>query len=245
MTPKNYFYLTGTSSGIGLALAKALLESPENFVYGIGRNKKIIHSNYGHYFLDLAELEEVSKFHFDKSRYTGNESVVLINNAATLGQVLHMGKREGVEIAREYAVNLTAPTILMNRFLSAYKSFAGNKVILNVSSGAGRHPIESWATYCAAKAGLDMASLVADHEQRTHNSANPARVFSVAPGIVDTPMQDVIRQTQPEEFSEVARFQGYKEHGSLTDPKAVAAQLLKILRNPDNYDKVLLDLRDL
>jgi len=47
----NYYYITGTSRGIGKAFAEYLLEDPSNYVIGISREKTIEHPNYRHFFL--------------------------------------------------------------------------------------------------------------------------------------------------------------------------------------------------
>ena len=49
-----HIFITGSSRGIGCALAEALLCSPENRVYGISRTYSIQAENYIHLSLDLS-----------------------------------------------------------------------------------------------------------------------------------------------------------------------------------------------
>ena len=47
------------------------------------------------------------------------------------------------------------------------------KSIMNISSGAARHAIESWSSYCSTKAALDMYSEVIHIEQQKEGRPNP------------------------------------------------------------------------
>jgi benzil reductase ((S)-benzoin forming) len=61
----NYYYITGTSRGIGKAFAEYLLEDPSNYVIGMSRQKTIDHPNYRHFFLDLTDMNAVANFKFE------------------------------------------------------------------------------------------------------------------------------------------------------------------------------------
>jgi NADP-dependent 3-hydroxy acid dehydrogenase YdfG len=50
----NVYFITGTSRGLGKALAAELLNGKGNRVFGIGRNCTISHDRYHHYDLDLS-----------------------------------------------------------------------------------------------------------------------------------------------------------------------------------------------
>ena len=78
--------------------------------------------------------------------------------------------------------------LLMDAFVPHPKELACPKLVVNISSGAAKRPIEGWSAYCSAKAGLDMATRTLALEQS--RETNPVRVLSFAPGIVDTRMQE-------------------------------------------------------
>ena len=79
------FYITGTSSGLGLALAEELLKDEDNQVVGIARNCKIAHPNYVHRKVDLTDAVATAKIRFGD--HLKAKKVYLINNAGTLGEV--------------------------------------------------------------------------------------------------------------------------------------------------------------
>jgi len=238
----NYYFITGTSSGIGKALAEILLQDNNTKVTGIGRHECIEHANYTHFKADLSNTEQTLNFEFEMPEKF--DSVCLINNSGALGYVNHVGKLSNTDMVSTYNLNTLAPSILTNKFVATFGQSPGRKVVLNVSSGAGRHAIESWAAYCASKAALDMFSQVAYMEQMKFNAENPVYVFSVAPGIVDTKMQDEIRAVAPENFSEVGRFVSYKTKNQLSTPISVALQLREVLLKPEKFTQSVLDVRE-
>jgi benzil reductase ((S)-benzoin forming) len=98
--------------------------------------------------------------------------------------------------------------------------------IINISSGAARRPIFGWSAYCAAKAGLDMASRAVALEAQARGLA--VEVSSLAPGVIDTPMQEVVRGSASEDFIDVERFRAMKADGTLRPASEVAADILRL-----------------
>lgn len=229
----DYYYITGTSRGIGKAIANLLLEDSNNFVTGISRTSSIKHSNYTHLSIDLNDLAAVNQISFNTDKNIS--SVTLINNAGVLGSVKHAGNIDTKDIIMAYNINVVAPSILMNNFIKKHKSINKPKTIINISSGAGKRPIDGWSTYCSSKAALDMFSRVVAQEQKLESSM--LRIYSIAPGIVDTFMQEQIREADIAEFSRLDEFIKYKKSSLLISPEEVAKKLLAIIRN----DKDILD----
>mgnify|MGYP006274846701 CR=1 FL=1 len=236
----NYFYITGTSRGIGKATADELLKDESNFVFGISRHSSIQHKNYKHITLDLNDLEKVKNFQFEELKNA--EKIVLFNNAGILGHVTQVGNMDNDKIIASHNINLISPVLLTNNFISFYKESKAEKIIFNTSSGAASHTIPSWSTYCSTKAGLEMFVRVIDDEQQDVKN-NPVKVFSVAPGVVDTEMQDEIREVEPENFRELDRFVQLKKNGQLVKPTDVAKKYVDIMNNPENYPEMVMDLR--
>lgn len=244
----NYYYITGTSRGIGKAFAEHLLENPANRVVGISRHRSIEHPHYTHSYLDLTDVNAISGFKFEL--HAKAKKVYLINNAGVLGFIKPVGKLDAATIIKNYTVNLIAPTVLTNAFIECYDTTDAEKVIVNVSSGAGKNPIDGWAVYCASKAGIDMLSRVVDLEQKIRakkpqeNIHKGFHIFSIAPGVVNTGMQEEIRSAQKEDFSRLEDFIGYKVNNQLSEPEFVSKKYINILANINSIKDVLSSIKD-
>jgi benzil reductase ((S)-benzoin forming) len=237
----NYYIITGSSKGLGKSLLDLLLTDESNIIYGLARTNSVEHKQYIHTNIDLSKTDEVLKFQFPQ--ISKAIRIVLINNAGVVGDIKHVGNIDNQKIIDSYNLNLITPVILANNFISKYSDLECEKIILNISSGAGRNPIDGWNVYCSTKAGLDMFSRVLKDEV-TINSSN-IKVLSLAPGIIDTEMQSEIRKSDEMSFSNIERFKYYKESGDLVAPEITAKQVLRFI-DEDNLSKdVICSVRDL
>lgn len=238
-----YFFITGTSKGIGFACCKKILNSNDSLITGYSRTCTLTDSKYKHEFIDFSNIGELEKIYFPVLKNA--ESIVLINNSGVLGELKKVGALSNQIIENVLKVNSISPFILMNKFIESYQNYKCEKTILNISSGAGRNPGDSWSVYCASKSALDMFSLVAQKEQNLIQKEMQIRVFSVAPGVVDTPMQDYLRSIPSSDYSGVEKFINMKNNNDLLSSDYVADNLLKIIENRELIEKTLLDIRDL
>lgn len=235
--------VTGASKGIGFELMKQL-QTKGHHVIGIARTNSQMKNHM--ILADLANLDSlqvlVGRIIEDyKDKAT---SFTLINNAGVVEPIGYIGNITATDIPQAITINLTAPMMLSSIFISKLKEFKGTKRILNISSGAGRNPIEGWGTYCTTKAGLDHFSRVVALEQKSVE--NPVGIVSIAPGIIDTGMQETIRSSSENEFPDLQRFIQYKEEGHLQSAQATAQKLIKFLEYQD-FTQVdpIVDIRSL
>lgn len=225
------YIITGVSKGIGLELAKQVSRAG-HFVVGIARTEseldgmKFIQAD-----LSITENLESMMNEIIESVPQNIGSFTLINNAGMVDPIGLIGTVSAEEMTKAIAVNLTAPMIISNTFISKLKGFEGSKRIVNISSGAGRNAYEGWGTYCATKAGLDHFSRVVALEQL--NAKHPVEIVSIAPGIIDTGMQEAIRASNEEAFPLLERFIDYKEQGVLSSPEQTAQKLIFFMENKD------------
>lgn len=168
-------------------------------------------------------------------------TATLINNAAAVGKVGPIDASDAETLAAVLRVGLEAPLLLSSAFLRATRAWTAQRRVLNVSSGAGRRPIAGWAAYCAAKAGLDHFSrVIALDEQRL---PNPAKIVSLAPGIIDTDMQTELRASDPAGFPDIEQFRQFKASGQLATPDEAARRVLAYLARADFGAHPVADVR--
>lgn len=237
-----YYFITGTSRGIGNSLVNLILNRGNARVIGLSRTNAIVHEQFEFVEIDLSNEGEVAAWKFPVC--PNATKIVLVNNAGAVGHVTQVGNISNETIGRLFSLNLAAPAILMNNFLGAYAEAKIPLVVLNISSGAGKNAIDGWSSYCASKAGLDMFSRVVA-EELSLSGKKHIRVFSVAPGIVDTAMQEEIRKASVKDFSRIQQFVDYKITEQLAHPDLTAGKLLSILDLPEKFPETVFSAKDL
>lgn len=221
--------VTGASRGIGFELVKQL-RSTGNRVFGIARTAMDDVDYIQADLADTAKLEEVISNIIEETR-TIASSYTLINNAGIVDPIGIMGTVSNEMTTTAIAVNVTAPIVLSNVFIEQLQQFAGPKKIMNISSGAGRKEYEGWGVYCTTKAALDQFTKVVALEQKS--ATNPVEIVAIAPGIIDTSMQEVIRSSDEEKFPLLEQFIQYKEQDLLSSAEQTAQKLIRFLSSED------------
>ena len=223
----NLFLVTGTSKGLGAALRDELAQDAGNVVICFSRAPSNADAPINIH-VDLADIASIAPaFSTCESMIASRQwqLAVLINNAGVVGPVDNFDRLDPLAIANNINVNLVAPMVLQGLFASATRSCAKQRLVVNISSGAARRAIAGWTVYCAAKAGLEMATraaaLVIDEG---------LTICSLAPGVVDTPMQAQVRALNESAFPDVARFRAMKIDRVLREAGDVARDIVKLIR---------------
>jgi benzil reductase ((S)-benzoin forming) len=254
--PASLTILTGASRGLGAAMAEQLLR-PGASLLCLSRNLNpalaaiaTTHdATLEQWSVDLAEpAAAATRLATWLADHEGADfdSVTLINNAALLTTIAPLEDSDPTEQVRALRVGLEAPLLLTAAFLRATRGWRarreGRCKVLNISSGLGRVAMASQANYCAVKAGLDHLSRSVALDQA--HAAHPARIVSLAPGVIDTGMQVLLRSGAPERFPDRDRFVQLQAAGRLDSPATAAAKVLRYLDRSDFGDEPVADVRD-
>ncbi len=225
--------ITGTTRGIGEAMARLLLEQGHR-VIGVARGRSDSLHAFGLYdglTADLGRpevLEALMADVFAKVQPQRRaDGIYLVNNAAMLQPLRNAERLDAAAVASHLSVNLTAPIMLSGLFAQHVEAWQGDKRILNLSSGSADNPLPGMGCYCAAKAGLDTFTKVMGLEQLKKPA--PIRVASVWPGMIETEMQAEVRRQPRESFESAGLFIGAQESGMLATPEHTASRLVDLL----------------
>tara|TARA_B100001758_G_scaffold247961_1_gene269275 strand:+ start:32954 stop:33661 length:708 start_codon:yes stop_codon:yes gene_type:complete len=226
-------FITGTGKGIGKAIAETLLHE-KYIVFGFSRTNSIEHKNFNFIKTNISNLEEVQNLTFPKLK---SNDLLLVNNAATIGEIVPIDIKSDFAIIEEYNLNIIAPALLCKKFIRSFQK--ANKLIINISSGAAIKSVPCWSTYCSAKSALDRFSEVIDAEKHKNLA-----IFSVHPGIVDTNMQTEIRDADPNLFPLLSKFTHYYKNNELETAVIIAQKIMYIIKNTTKFKQNVLSLRD-
>jgi benzil reductase ((S)-benzoin forming) len=155
------------------------------------------------------------------------EEILVINNAATLDPIGPTSKKAADRVLANINTNFASPILALSLIVAHFQEARCRKVIASISSGAARKSYYGWSLYCAAKAGIEAYIEVLALEQQKEKT--PFIPINIDPNVIDTEMQALIRNTCPDDFPDVNRFQRRKTEGDLATPEAVAQQVLGII----------------
>ena len=247
------FVVTGASRGMGAALAEQLLGDAGNTLLCIARRDNATLTAAAarsgaaceQWQADLAEpIGVAARLHGWLAGRDAHafDQATLVNNAGVLTRIGALEDCSVEELSSALRVGLEAPLLLTAAFLRATARWAGERRVLNISSGLGRRAMAGQATYCAAKAGMDHLSRAVALDQAL--VANGAKIVSLAPGVIDTDMQVQLRSSDGTGFPEQQTFVKLKEAGQLTSSHDAAARLVAYLARPDFGAAPVADVRD-
>ncbi|MBN3036094.1 MAG: SDR family NAD(P)-dependent oxidoreductase [Bacteroidales bacterium] len=214
--------ITGTNSGIGNAVAREYLEKGAR-VYGISRrfNKNL--RKYADYIHLSHDLSDHTMLEDKLTRLLEGEAVLdkVILNAGMLTDINDIRDTSLEAIHRVMDVNVWVNKVLLD---ALFRLVPEIRQVVAISSGASRSGSRGWNVYAISKAALNMLIMLYSREiPDTHFSA-------IAPGVVDTGMQDYIF-TLPDNgrFQVVSRLKEMKRNRRMKDPREAAVQLIEAM----------------
>lgn len=235
------FCITGASRGLGKALAETLCQRGNALLLVSRGVSSVEHDQWTAIKADLAQSEQVEQVLDALVSYQSRvqaERIVLINNAGIVEPVGAAVDNLPHEIMLCNAVNLVAPMLLTSGLLKRLPDLP--MVIVNISSGAAHSAYHGWSSYCSSKAGLDHFTRCVGLELSVPGHQ---KIVSIAPGIVDTDMQGVIRNSNRHDFPTIDKFLKLKQDQELTSPQAAATRIVDFLNSGSYENGGIYDIR--
>jgi len=228
-----FFLITGTSRGIGAALAQKILEEGHT-VLGVSRNQAdtLKSPKYHHISFDLRNTSRINQIMGKVNEIVDDQSfdfVCLVNNASAAEPIGPIENCPPNEIEAHVNIGLIAPMLLTSMFIGRFANKKIRKKVVFISSGAAFTPLAGESIYCSSKAGLNMLAQCIGLEQK--EKEYDFEVHSIGPGMVDTSMQLAARSKTSDEFAMADFFKQAFKEGKLQKPRDVAEKIYSILRN--------------
>ncbi len=212
--------VTGGSSGIGLAIARALVEDGYDVTISGRRPEKLEEAAAGlradgfedvHAMAAMMTDEEQVVALFAAHREKFGRLDVLVNNAGVgIGEVMSEITAKKLDI--QLGTNLRGLILATREGLPMLKEAGaehGKALIVNTASIAGKKGQGWLSVYSATKAGVVGFSQATQQEHENDG----IQVTALCPGFVDTPMTEFVKEQvpaekmiRPEDIAESVRF---------------------------------------
>jgi benzil reductase ((S)-benzoin forming) len=228
-------WISGASSGIGKALADNVPWDAPRLI-DISRRGA---PGAEHLEADLSDPTSWPKvaesFRRELDGFSG-ERVAFVHSAGSVQPIGFAGDVDTEDYTGNVLLNSAAGQVLGHAFLAAAKDVEAERYLVMLSSGASSLVGAGWSSYGAGKAALDqwVRDVGAEQAQR-----GGVQVVAVAPGVVETDMQQQIRETREEDFPKRDKFIQLYESGELSDPDAAARQIWDLLQRGFENGSVL------
>ncbi len=191
----HYAFITGATSGIGLATAKALAAQKYDLVLAARNQEKLseiqaeIEKEHGVqvtvFPLDVRDSAAISAVVSDTLAKFGAPAV-LVNDAGLARGLEPYGETVEADIMQMIDTNIKGLFLVTRAFLPAMlKANSGH--IVNLGSTAGLYAYAGAAVYCATKAAVKTFS----DGVRIDVIDSDIKVTTIQPGIVETPFSEV------------------------------------------------------
>ena len=228
--------VTGASQGFGRALVSALKKAD----YKVAACARSACSFPEDIFYFQTDLSDAARFlpdferAWEKVGAQNFQEIVLINNAASLAPIGRLEDCALEDLLSHLQVNVHAPLLLNRWLLKKTENLSARVVSVGISSGAAKSAYPGWSAYCLSKAANVMMSqcLMREQEERKALKLFPERRFEIwdfNPGVMETAMQELIREQSEQTFPSREKFVALKEMNQLADPAEVAQQLVREL----------------
>lgn len=149
---------------------------------------------------------------------------VLVNSAGIYGPIGPTAEIDVTDWTRAVSVNLFGPLYLCRAILPHFVERRQGKIIL-LGGGGATAPLPNFSSYAASKAGVARLADTLAEELKTFN----VQVNVIAPGLVDTQLQDEVLAAGPRAGALLEKIQRARETGAGAVSPDVAASLALFL----------------
>lgn len=222
-------FISGASRGVGAGLAERFAEAGLRLVLcsrtppALSESETVIAAA-----LDVRDEKALDALVGQVEERFGSIDL-WINNAGVLDPIGPI-RDVSLEDFREHIdINLSGVFVGSRSYVRHLRRLQRRGVLINVSSGAAWNPYAGWGAYCAGKAGVERLTEVVALEEAEIG----LRAHSIAPGVIDTAMQSLIRASSAKDFPDVEHFKERKRSGNFNSVRFVADEFLAIAFDPD------------
>lgn len=209
--------ITGASVGLGAGMAERFSERGASLGLCSRREPTLSGDRILSRSVDVTDLDGLEEFAKVVSNRLGPIDL-WINNAAVLDPVVSQRDLTYEQLEGHLAISLGGVLNGTKALLTQSDADHHRGALVNITSGLARFGMAGLSAYSAAKAGVDrLTEIVAIEESESLTMA-----LAVSPGVIETEMQQTLRQQNAAVLYDVEMFRRRKADDAMTSPAWVA-----------------------
>ena len=211
--------ITGASSGIGRAIAEALLKEGAE-VIGLCRSVENLPPGVTPLSCDLSEPDQIA------TAFSSLDHLDILINNAGLAYLSPISTGDPEKWKSMWQINVHALGLCSQQALKLFPPSGGH--ILNISSLSGHRVPPTGGFYAATKFAVRAMTEALRSELKLVNSTT--RISSISPGFVDTPLLDHYFAGREDQLAQT------RAEVNMLTPQNIAATALHILSAPPGVE---------
>lgn len=231
--------ITGCTHGLGKALAIKFAQI-DCIVYAVGRDEVELEklSKYSNFIRPIQADILTSGGKQSIIKQVGMEPLSIIHNAAIV-KPIQFNNLTHSSLQEHFETNLYAPLLLTQQLLPL---LTHGQRVLNISSGAADLPLQGLLPYCTTKSALEFATRCLNSELNSRG----VYCASLRPGMIDTPMQENLRNTNKDILPNQEFYVRAKNENTLIHPAMVAEFVIWTLMktNDEQFSETSWNIHD-
>jgi len=215
--------ITGNSSGLGLGLTEALMDR-DAIVWGMSRRGCPLKPKFDDVIRDRQQdLGDLSKLEEGLNRLLSDclRLDLVILNAGVLGRIQDLADTDIHDLEHLMRINVWSNKLILDWLIE--HQLPVDQVVA-ISSGAAVNMSYGWGAYSLSKAALNNLMQLYAHEMPD------TQLLSLAPGLVDTAMQDYLcGEVDSNEFPSVQKLKDARGTDHMPGAQQAAETILDVL----------------
>ena len=215
--------VTGASSGIGHAIATALIEQGAS-VFGLCRKIGKLPDGVTPISCDLRDPQRIA--HAFEILDTATPRLDILVNNAGIAYLARLTDGDPADWDEMWEVNVRAPALCIQQALKRFPESGGR--IVNISSLSGHRVPPTGGFYAPTKFAMKALTDALRNEFKIDGARH--HVSTVSPGFVDTPLVETYFRGRERAFKRM------KDNMRMLDPEDIARAVLHIVTAPPHAE---------
>ncbi len=226
--------ITGASSGLGYGMAEWFADRGASLGLCARRRPELQGDAVVSTSVDVRGLDALRAFAHDVSGQLGPIDL-WVNNAAVLDPIAPQRELSVADLMSHLEVNVGGVLNGTRAFVEQLEADGHRGALVNITSGLAQRGRGGVTAYSVGKAGVDRMTEISAIE----DGERLRMALAVSPGVVETPMQQALRDQNQDVLPDIEMFREMSATGAMNSPSWVARHIAEWVFGPTPPEQVI------